>query len=434
MNSEPMAGRLITWKFVCKLLLLLVWANIVYKYILFKSHLKDNDTSNTDGVYPYFNLENPLEKDRKRITLTLDIINESKPIQAEVKDTSKLDPIEPDSMEPRLKRILYWTAFWDHDDYYFGFGRDPFKNNNCRINTCETTKDLSLLNSSDAVLIHINDIFNVSMMPSYHLPHQSWVYLNMEPPHTTRVDLKPFNGLFNLSISYRPDSSFPNPYGKLRELTEEEKVGPATSDNHINYSAQKKHMAAWFVSDCNCPSSRGWFVQQLQKYIPVHVYGACGNMTCTDAIKCDDMLDEDYKFYLAFENSLCKHYVTEKVWRAIGKHVIPVVLGGADYQSILPPHSYINVKDFLSAKDLADYMLKVSSDDVLYNGYFDWKKRYTHIWPFSIDHVMCDLCAYLHEHQGQIKVIDDLEGWYGASRNCKDPKGYFHDFLGINKI
>lgn len=49
----------------------------------------------------------------------------------------------------------------------------------------------------------------------------------------------------------------------------------------------------------------------------VDVFGACGKLTCTrdDEDACFNMLKQDYKFYLAFENSNCQYYITEKFFR-----------------------------------------------------------------------------------------------------------------------
>ena len=61
-------------------------------------------------------------------------------------------------------------------------------------------------------------------------------------------------------------------------------------------------------------------------------YGTCGQKTCPNARAghdfCFDDLSANHSFYLAFENSNCQDYITEKFWRTLTKPVIPVVMGG----------------------------------------------------------------------------------------------------------
>ena len=82
----------------------------------------------------------------------------------------------------------------------------------------------------------------------------------------------------------------------------------------------------------NCGSQlRNTFVRKLQKYITVDVFGACSGLfgkhgKCTD--NCKDIF-KHYKFYLAFENALCKDYITEKYWKHLGKCVDFFVISAA---------------------------------------------------------------------------------------------------------
>ena len=50
------------------------------------------------------------------------------------------------------------------------------------------------------------------------------------------------------------------------------------------------------------------------RYVTVDVYGVCGSKRCprAETDRCRKILNDDYKFYLSFENSNCDHYITEK--------------------------------------------------------------------------------------------------------------------------
>ncbi|GFR61722.1 alpha-(1,3)-fucosyltransferase C-like [Elysia marginata] len=93
----------------------------------------------------------------------------------------------------------------------------------------------------------------------------------------------------------------------------------------------------------------------MRKIIPVDIFGACGNLTCAgsqhrkerDKEVCLPMLTDHYKFYLSFENSFCKDYVTEKFFKLFQNiDVIPVVQGGFDYKKNLPSNVFVDSLDF----------------------------------------------------------------------------------------
>ena len=65
--------------------------------------------------------------------------------------------------------------------------------------------------------------------------------------------------------------------------------------------------ASCIESDSN-DNCREGLLKSLSKYIKIDVYGKCGNLTCSrgEEGECEAMLNDSYKFYLAFENSVCE--------------------------------------------------------------------------------------------------------------------------------
>ena len=55
-----------------------------------------------------------------------------------------------------------------------------------------------------------------------------------------------------------------------------------------------------------------------------------------------------YWFYLAFENSLCNDYISEKFWRTLQTETVPIVMGGGNYSRDAPKKvicSYVYLKE-----------------------------------------------------------------------------------------
>ena len=67
---------------------------------------------------------------------------------------------------------------------------------------------------------------------------------------------------------------------------------------------------------------------------------------------------------MAFENSICQYYVTEKFWYSLRALTVPVVLKRSVLNGMdVPSNSFIAVDDFLSVKELVEH-LKVLRNDV----------------------------------------------------------------------
>ena len=183
-------------------------------------------------------------------------------------------------------------------------------------------------------------------------------------------------------------------------------------------------MIAWFITRCRFPrgvhSKRLQYVRNLERHISVDIVGPCGKHKCTD---CNNMLRKDYKFYLAFENSICEDYITEKVWRTLEHDVVPIVLGVGDYQKHLPPNSYIDIKDFRTQEHLASYLHILDKNDTMYNSYFKWKAHYQ--LQGSEVGSGCQLCEYVNRAWNKTKVYDKIDEFWSVKNMCTSPKDFY---------
>ncbi len=152
-------------------------------------------------------------------------------------------------------------------------------------------------------------------------------------------------------MSFRHDSDIFMPYGRISQTQSppaDENVEAAIKEfgetNAAKLVGKKSKPIAWFVSNCETPSNRVAYARALQKHMKVDIYGACGHLKCERSRESDcwKQIEDDYYFYLAFENSICTDYVTEKFFNAMNHLVVPVVLGGYDYNKHAPPKSVIH--------------------------------------------------------------------------------------------
>lgn len=74
-------------------------------------------------------------------------------------------------------------------------------------------------------------------------------------------------------------------------------------------------------------------------------------------------LIKNYRFNIAFENTVWKHYVTEKIWHAIKGGCLPVYWGeGSSIYDTFPQDSFIDASQFKNSNEVIDYMINLSYD------------------------------------------------------------------------
>ena len=293
---------------------------------------------------------------------------------------------------------------------------------------CMFSDDQSDYNISD-VLIVSPSMFKFPL-PAHRPSGQRWLFNAFQAALTSMEKFHPKNleagNHFNYTMTYSRTSDFPNPYGECV------KMGTSTlrMSKQIDVIIKgKARVVAWMASRCQVSSLREDYLRELSQHLDIDIYGECGKL-CPKGRGCDNLLST-YKFYLAFENSLCGEYITEKVWRTLKLGIVPVVYGALDtYKAVLPPHSYIDVTHYDSPKSLAEYILKVNSNDTLYRTYFNWKHTFKCGWAGKPEH-LGRLCDFLLEYRQQ--VVDLKTVWDSPSTRCVDASQYLNK-LGVSVI
>ena len=336
-------------------------------------------------------------------------------------------------------RILSWTRKYSTKAKWLTEGHLPFRKCHLPLNiTCEYTSDKHLYNISEAILVNPH---RQEVLPTHRLPHHKWVFWAIEPPPNieAKFDMKKYSTAFNITSTYASFSDVPVPY--LKKCTRQNEPVSSNQNFSLVYRGlmkSKSRPVAWFVSRCHSESLREEYVKELQKYIPVDVYGKCGPYTCPRdmANTCyRKLLQKKYKFYLSFENSFCQDYVTEKLYNIYPSlDIVPVVLGAGDYDSLLPTGTYIDVRDFSSPAQLAHYLHLLDRDDNAYGEYLRRKVGTRCEYATGKESYACSLCRFLHKRRGQTDRVDDMLQFWTKKHTCLQPETYYKGIFKITNV
>lgn len=274
--------------------------------------------------------------------------------------------------EDNLIYILSW-----HKIGAFGarIGQSYFVKRNCSFQNCFFTYDRYYFsNMSDFHVVMFN-VFNMGFKDPGKLsspirsPEQKYIFVAREPP-TMYPMLPKYDGFFNYTFTYKLDSDIPWRSLAVKNKTDNKVIAPnidvkwmdvndmePISEEIKNKLENKNIAAAWLVSHCDTYSKREDFVAKL--IIELQHYNlsinTTGSMKCVDSYDkpsspcaywnkadgtysheiCYQWISANHYFYLAFENSLCEDYVTEKILTATKNYAIPIVFGGANYSKFV---------------------------------------------------------------------------------------------------
>ncbi|XP_069478126.1 4-galactosyl-N-acetylglucosaminide 3-alpha-L-fucosyltransferase FUT6-like isoform X2 [Ambystoma mexicanum] len=267
---------------------------------------------------------------------------------------------------------------------------------------CNFTAERDLYSRADAVILHHRDVCSTkAMLPREPRPHnQRWIWFNLESPrHSPNLNL--LDNLINMTLSYRVDSDIFSPYGWI-----EKAITPQ------NFSIPTKtKLVAWVVSNWDSTLARVAYYNQLKNHINIDMFGGRNKPL---PYKLLQPTISQYKFYLAFENSLNQDYITEKLWNnALMSGTVPVVLGPTreNYERFVPADAFIHVNDFPSAKELAAHLKFLDTNEEQYQRYFTWRKKLQPIGQTGWNTHYCKACQALQQDCAY-KTIPSIANWY----------------------
>lgn len=369
------------------------------------------------------------------------------PLQRDVMSRGLQTPVEGTDVQYRVA-IVATSVFWANQLILPRFVTCELRIENSSVRIEKATYESGNTQRADVLIFSgiIGDIDIWQELAKRRQHNQLWVFATEESAFTSRKFIPPIEMSdihFNISSTYHPKSDIYTPYGAFSPFTGEEKTALKFESNFY----QKEHLMAWVSSHCSTPMwRRSDAVHDLGNYIPIDMYGDCGEISCPKQswVNCTRVFRK-YKFIAAFENSCCGGYITEKFWNVVSLFkAIPVVIGApkVDYERQAPSNSFIHADDFDSLKDLADYILRVSKDKDLYDSYFQWKNNgtvkcnpirdITSLTDFGV----CRLIDFLEAKKKDLsKRVFDPYGpnWLGGCNECGHHK-WIKDYSNFLKF
>jgi Glycosyltransferase family 10 (fucosyltransferase) C-term/Fucosyltransferase, N-terminal len=208
------------------------------------------------------------------------------------------------------------------------------------------------------------EIFNLHQ----HKPSsQIWVAYSLESEANWTVLGDPeFMSMFDYEVSYRQTADVWEPYFTAEDVSMMRSSVVKPKD---------KFCAAFISSDWNL-SKRKQLLYRLMGYLSIDSYGSfmnnqtlpedTGTPYSQERAQVKLRTISNYRFTLAFENSISTDYVTEKFFQPLIAGSIPVYWGAPNIEEFSPgENAYINAADFSSIQELAEFLKTV--DDAPYH-------------------------------------------------------------------
>ncbi|MEO9874661.1 MAG: glycosyltransferase family 10 [Anderseniella sp.] len=211
--------------------------------------------------------------------------------------------------------------------------------------------------AADCIVVHLASILSTNLaeqlvkLRQVAPARQVWVAEMLESAsHYPQLDDPDFMSLFDIEMSYRQTADIWTPYIPHDLESGYRAVKPGT----------RRRQCCAFVSSKWDKSDRQNYMRDLMQQLDVHSFGRFmrnkrilfdrGEKTKLRVLK-------NYRYTLAFENSLMTDYVTEKFYQPLLTGTIPIYLGAPNIEEFAPgDNCFINAHDFASPAELAEFV------------------------------------------------------------------------------
>lgn len=240
-----------------------------------------------------------------------------------------------------------------------------------RVEGVDWSFDRSKLGVADVVIVHLPNCTRNWRMPRY--PGQSWVGWSLE----SRINYplmadEAFMRQFDFRMTYERSADVWTPYLPLPDEWERIRAAPVAR-------REESAPVVAFISNGDDRMARTQLMAELLRFVRIDSYGRLFNNRQLPADDGSGLIKRQtvarYPFCIAFENSSCPDYVTEKIFDALSAGSIPVYRGAPNVADFVPSGSYIDAAAYGSARELGTYLNYLAEHPEAAARYHEWRGR-----------------------------------------------------------